>query len=232
MINFFYSNLKYLREQKKLSQSELARRTIKICEEYNQQSTGKIKATPITQASIARWEANENSPSVDNLVILARALDVSLPELIGSDLKIDNADVIVEEKRKIKIPVLGKIPAGVPIEAIEDILGYEEIPEDWIKNGNKYFALLIDGDSMEPEYKSNDIIIVKQTPTCDSGNDCVVLVNGFDATFKRVIKELDGIKLKPLNNDYETQKYTKEQIINEPVIILGVAKEVRRKLNE
>ena len=83
---------------------------------------------------------------------------------------------------------------------------------------------------MYPEYKTNDVIIVKQQSDCISGQDCVVLVNGYDATFKRVIKEVDGIKLKPLNNDFETMKYTNDDILNKPIVIVGVATEVRRKL--
>ena len=114
-------------------------------------------------------------------------------------------------------------------EAIEDILGYEDIPSQLVKNGERYFALKVNGDSMYPEYQTNDIVIVKQQPDCNTGDDCVVLVNGYDATLKRIIKEVDGIKLKPLNNDYETKKYTNQDIINKPVIIVGVVKELRRK---
>ena len=87
MKNFFPSNLKYLRELKGWSQSELARQTIKTCEFYNSDND-KIK--PITQGSIARWEANENSPSIDNIVVLSKTLKVPLPDLIGKNLKMSN----------------------------------------------------------------------------------------------------------------------------------------------
>ena len=87
MKNFFPSNLKYLRELKGWSQSELARQTIKTCEFYNSDND-KIK--PITQGSIARWEANENSPSIDNIVVLSKTLKVPLPDLISKNLKMSN----------------------------------------------------------------------------------------------------------------------------------------------
>lgn len=229
MMNFFYSNLKYLREQKRLSQSELARRTQKICEEYNQQSTSETKATPITQASIARWEANENSPSIDNLVILARALDVSLPELIGNDLKIDNA-VVMNEEEKVKIPVLGIIPAGTPMEAIEDIIDYIEIPKEWTRGGKEFFALQLKGDSMFPKYNDGDIVIFKKTPDCNSGDEVCVMVNGDDATFKRLLKYDSGITLQPLNTAYDIKMYSNKDIKNLPIRVLGVAVEMRRKV--
>lgn len=229
MMNFFYSNLKYLREQKRLSQSELARRTQKICEEYNQQSTSETKATPITQASIARWEANENSPSIDNLVILARALDVSLPELIGNDLKIDNA-VVINEEDKVKIPVLGIIPAGTPMEAIEDIIDYIEIPKEWTRGGKEFFALQLKGDSMFPKYNDGDIVIFKKTPDCNSGDEVCVMINGDDATFKRLLKYDSGITLQPLNTAYDIKMYSNKDIKNLPIRVLGVAVEMRRKV--
>lgn len=87
MNNYFAKNLKYLREIRGWSQSELARQTVRVCDIYNKDLPEEKKIKPITQASIARWEAGENSPSIDNLVILEETLFVKLPELIGSDLK-------------------------------------------------------------------------------------------------------------------------------------------------
>ena len=96
MNNYFAKNLKYLREIRGWSQSELARQTTRVCEIYNRDLPDDKKIKPITQASIARWEAGENSPSIDNLVILEETLFVKLPELIGSDLQ-------TQERKEIKL---------------------------------------------------------------------------------------------------------------------------------
>lgn len=87
MKNYFAENLKYLREKKGWSQSELSRQTVRTCNIYNKDLPEEKHIKPITQASIARWEAGENSPSIDNLVILEETLLVRLPDLIGKDLK-------------------------------------------------------------------------------------------------------------------------------------------------
>ena len=126
------------------------------------------------------------------------------------------------------LPVLGRIPAGIPIEMIEDVIDYEDISEDMLKGGKEYFALKIKGDSMNPDYLENDIIIVLKQSDCESGQDCVVAVNGDDATFKRVFKTDQGITLQPLNNRYMPVFYSNEDIINKPIKILGVVKQVRR----
>lgn len=199
--------------------------------------------TNIDKSLISNYLSGNYSAKQENLYKIAKVLNVSESWLMGYDVSMeristhnntikvdDNINYIGNISRTVQIPLLGKVPAGIPIEAIQDILGYEDIPYELIKNGERYFALKIDGNSMYPEYKTNDIIIVKQQADCISGQDCVVLVNGYDATFKRVIKEIDGIKLKPLNNDFETVKYTNDDILNKPVIIVGVATEVRRKL--
>ena len=140
-------------------------------------------------------------------------------------------DLIENEKKDNKythLPVLGRIPAGIPIEMIEDVIDYEDISEDMLKGGKEYFALKIKGDSMNPDYLENDIIIVLKQSDCESGQDCVVAVNGDDATFKRVFKTDQGITLQPLNNRYMPVFYSNEDIINKPIKILGVVKEIRR----
>lgn len=201
--------------------------------------------TGIDKALISNYLSGKYKAKSDKLHQLAKALDVSEGWLMGydvdmdrewfeekepSDLIIDNARYIETTSKQVKIPVLGKVPAGVPIEAIEDILGYVEIPYSMLNGGNNYFALKVDGDSMYPDYRTGDTIIIRQQNDCNSGDDCIVMVNGDDATFKRVIKQENSIILKPLNNTYEPYYFTEYDIITKPVRILGVAIEVRRKL--
>ena len=201
--------------------------------------------TGIDKALISNYLSGKYKAKQDKLHKLAIALDVSEGWLMGydvdmdrewfeekepSEISIDNARYIETTTKTIKIPVLGKVPAGVPIEAIQDILGYEEIPASMLKSGNNYFALKIDGDSMYPDYKTGDIIIIKLQNDCNSGDDCVVMVNGDDATFKRVIKQEKSIILKPLNNNYEPYYFNEYEILTKPVKIIGIAIEVRRKL--
>ena len=137
----------------------------------------------------------------------------------------------IQKQKGIKIPVLGVIPAGIPIEAIEDILDYEEISEDMASRG-EYFALKVKGVSMHPIINDGDVVIVKQQDDADSGKICVVMINGFDATLKRIKKEPNGIWILPENpySDFKPAFYTNQQIIDTPVRIIGVAVEIRRSL--
>ena len=152
-------------------------------------------------------------------------------------LKFDNAIPYELPKRIVKIPVLGKIPAGMPLEAIENTYTVDtvDIPAEWLKGDNHYFALKLEGDSMEPDYLDKDIVIFKQTSDCESGQDCCIRINGFDATFKRVRKQENGIMIIPLNENNSTgfvsTFYSKEDIENMPIEILGIVKQIRRNKN-
>lgn len=125
--------------------------------------------------------------------------------------------------------IYGTIPAGIPMECIEDIIDTEEIDASMLKGGKQYFGLKIKGDSMYPEYLDKDTIILRKQDDCESGDDCVVMVNGNDGTFKRVFKNENGIILQPLNNSYQPMIYTNEQVETLPVRILGKVVELRRK---
>lgn len=216
MANYFASNLKYLREKKGLSQNKLAEKV------------------GVNQTTIARWETEEIKPSIDNVEQIASALNVSLPDLLITNLKFDNGILVDIDSDTIQIPVLGKIPAGMPLEAIEDTYAIDtiDIPKDWLRGDNHYFALRLEGDSMEPEYLDNDIIIFKQSNTCNSGDDCCIRINGFDATFKRVRIQDTGINVIPLNENnssgFISTFYSKEDIEKMPIEILGVVKQIRR----
>ena len=131
--------------------------------------------------------------------------------------------------RSAVVFVYGIIPAGIPMECIEDVIDTEEISTDMLKGGKQYFGLKIKGNSMSPEYLDGDTIILEKVDDCESGQDCVVMVNGNDGTFKRVFKNETGIILQPLNPEYQPLIYTNEQIKSLPVRVIGKVVELRRK---
>ena len=181
----------------------------------------------LRDATIQRYESGEiQNIKKETVLKLAKVLKCSPGYLMGwTELE----TVSMPETAFMKIPVLGLIPAGVPIEAVEDILGYEEIPSSYCDGGDNFFALKLNGNSMYPEYHDGDIVILRQQETCNTNEDCAVMINGGDATFKRVVRQKNGIMLKPLNPNYETLFYTNEEIDQLPVRIIGVFKELRRR---
>ena len=141
----------------------------------------------VRDATIQRYESGEiRNIKRDTLLKLAKALRCTPAYLMGWDESEYGPAKINAGGGMARIPVLGVIPAGIPIEAIEDILDYEEIPSAWTESGSEFFALRLKGNSMSPEYRSGDVVIFKRQDTCDNNEDCAVLVNGNDATFKRV----------------------------------------------
>lgn len=154
----------------------------------------------------------------------------TLDKLNEKKVRFDNAEPVEINTDTVSIPVLGTIRAGTPIEAQEDIIDYIEIPKDWTKGGKEFYGLKISGDSMYPKYQSNDIVIFEKCEDMSvaDGKDCAVLVNGFDATFKKFKLSLNGITLIPYNQDnsdgFETTYYDAEQVENLPIKVIGIAK--------
>lgn len=163
------------------------------------------------------------TPSVTKVQMLATYLGVTTSELLGEPTP--------EMKKGICIPVLGEIPAGIPIEAVEEILDWEEIPPEWVTGGRQYFGLKVKGDSMWPKYLDGDTVILLKESSCDSGDDCAVLVNGDAATLKQVYIRDDGsMEIRPLNPSYPPRTFTPSEIQSLPVAIAGVVVELRRKI--
>lgn len=183
--------------------------------------------TGIDKSLISNYLKGNYEAKQNNVYLLAQALHVSEAWLMGYNVSME----VVNNSTPSSAVVLiyGTIPAGIPVECIEDILDTEEISAEMLKGGKQYFGLKIKGDSMYPEYLDGDTIILEKVDNCESGQDCVVMVNGNDGTFKRVIKSENGIILQPLNPTYAPLTYSNEQIVNMPVKILGVVRELRRK---
>lgn len=174
------------------------------------------------KSAVSTWCNGTRLPRMDKVDALARYFHINRSDLIEEH----NGQPAPKPNR---IPVLGSVPAGVPIEAIEDIVDWEDIPMDWLRGGQEYFGLKVKGDSMYPKYLENDTVIVRKQDDCESGQDCVVYVNGYDATLKKVVKKPDCIILQPLNPVYDPKIYDYNDEEN-PVIIAGVVVEIRRSV--
>lgn len=191
----------------------------------------------LTKQTISNYERGERKPDYVTLETIADILNVPVSMLISREEQQQALSSIyagyiqsAENVKSLRVPVLGSIPAGIPLEEIEDIEDWEEIPTSMARGGKKYFALTVHGNSMYPKYEEGDIIIFRQSDTCENGQDCAVRVDGGEATFKRVRITDNGLMLVPINPDYESYVYTNEQVSELPVTILGVAVERRQKL--
>ena len=212
MKNAFGQRLKELRIAKGLSQEEL----------------GNLANT--TRQTISNYEIGKRNADYDMLDTLSDIFNVDIDYLLGKTLKttviphsLKNHSVAYK-----RIKVYGSVPAGIPIEAIEDIDDFEDISFKEFDFNKEYIGLKVKGDSMYPKYLDGDIIIIELAPCCESGVDAVVYVNGFDATLKTFIKNSDGtITLKPLNPNYAPMTYG---INDDPVQVLGIVKQIRRNI--
>ena len=122
------------------------------------------------------------------------------------------------------VPLLGKVAAGNPIEAIENPNEYFSLPKDLIPQNTEVFTLEVNGESMiNAGILDSDIVIVKKQPNANNGEIVVAMTNDNEVTLKRFYKEKDHIRLQP-ENDYL------EPIILNNVTILGKAIGLYRKI--
>ena len=176
----------------------------------------------VSQQAVGKWERGEATPNPETIVAMSKIFCVSADTILG-----ESAPPL--STGGSWVPVLGDVAAGIPIEAVENIVDYEEIDTAMASNG-KYYGLRIKGSSMEPRIREGDVVIVRQQEDADTGDTAVVLVNGESATVKRIKKEPDGgLWLLPNNPAYDPQHYSPAEVAEKPVRIIGKVVELRGK---
>lgn len=172
-----------------------------------------------SRQTIQRYESGviSNIPS-DKIELLSKALGTTPAKLMGWE----TPDGETKSKKKgVTIPVIGRVVAGVPLDAIEEIIGYAEITPEMAQRG-KHFGLIIEGDSMFPKIENGDTVVVREQPDVESGEIAIVLVNGHEATCKKFVKHENGISLIGLNSSaYSPRFYTAEEVNGLPIQIIG-----------
>lgn len=192
----------------------------------------------VSKQTLYKYENNiiTNIPS-DKIEAAAQLGNVTPSYLMGwepisdeeiGDVFYENMQKPLPKKHGVLIKVLGRVAAGIPIEAVEDVIDNEEISETLAKTGD-FFALQIHGDSMEPRMCEGDVVIVRQQNDAESGDIVIAMINGDDATCKRLRKYRDGIELISNNPSYEPMFFSNDEIISKPVKIIGKVVELRGK---
>lgn len=175
------------------------------------------------KSTIAKIENGTNDITQSKIAKFAEILGTTPSCLMGWN------DGDAQPRRGVKIPVVAYVAAGLPIEAIENVIDWEEITEEMARRGT-FFGLKIKGNSMEPFINDGDVVIVRKQPDADEGDIVVALVNGNEGVCKKLAKYPGGIVLESINTTYSPMSFTDQQIGDYPVTIAGKVVEIRRKL--
>lgn len=201
----FSAQLKYYLKKNDMTQLELAKRL------------------NVGTTSVYNWCNGIKTPRMDKVDAMCSIFNCN-----RSDLMVEKSTDVKNQRKGVVINVLGRVAAGVPIEAIEDIIDTEEITQELAATGD-FFGLQIHGDSMEPRMCEGDVVIVRQQNDAENGDVVIAMINGNDATCKRLRKYRDGIELVSNNPSYEPMFFSNEEILNKPVKIIGKIVELRGK---
>ena len=187
------NRIKQLREERDVKQRELA------------------KLLGIEISAISKLELGRVPLRDEYIIKLARFFNVSTNYLLG-----------IETDTKGLLPVLGTVKAGYNYLAQENVIDYID-PSMNITDPENYFGLVVKGDSMAPLFDEGDYLIVHKLDGEFSTNDIgIVLINGDEATVKKVVKTDTGIELHAFNPYYPAKKFTCEEMEKLPVKVIGV----------
>ena len=185
--------------------------------------------------TFAEWYNGNIYPRIDKIEMLANYFNIKKSDLIEKHENEDELKKIgaipLSDIDTIKIPILGTVKAGYNYLAQENIIDYISFNVNGLDKEN-YYALYVTGDSMTPLFDDGDIVIVHKQDDFENGDNCVVLINGDEATVKKVYKGTNGIELKAVNPYYPPRIFTKEEIKDLPVKIIGVVEKSIRNFKK
>ncbi|MTV23758.1 helix-turn-helix domain-containing protein [Staphylococcus delphini] len=169
----------------------------------------KVKYTTLSD-----WINAKTYPRIDKIELLADYFNVTKADLVE-----DKEKQALETLPVKKIPVLSKISAGMPIYAEENLIDYIYFATKNLNHNKEEFGLCVSGDSMDKLFQNGDIVVVEKDAVVENGQLGVVMINGYNATVKRIRYNNDQIVLIPESNN--PQHYPQVYDKNDEVKIVG-----------
>lgn len=195
----------------------------------------------LSSGASSKWR--KGAPMSATLDKVAKYFGVTTDYLLGkSDYKTDKELIVntynktAEKKLEagVLIPILGRVVAGIPLDAIQDILGYEEIPAD-LANRGEFFGLQVRGDSMSPRMLEGDVVIVRAQNTANTGDIVIAQFEDDSSNVKSCVKKFirtdSGVVLQSYNPLYEPIVFSDKEANEHDFQIMGKVVELRGKFN-
>ncbi|CQD34437.1 S24 family peptidase [Staphylococcus capitis subsp. urealyticus] len=152
----------------------------------------------VGKSTVRKWETGDiENMKRDKIVKLAKALRVSPSYIMG----IEEEQPQLETLPVKKIPVVSKISAGLPIYSEENLIDYIYFATNKLNSDKEEFGLKVSGDSMDKIFQDGDIVVVEKDSVVENGQLGVVMINGYNATVKRIRYNGDQIILIPESNN-------------------------------
>lgn len=217
--------LKKARDLKGISLREVDKQTGISYTHLNMIENGKRNVTPALLRNLAQLY------DINYLDLYEKAGYIDLIENEKAEMLKKIGAIPLSDIETVKIPILGTVKAGYDYLAQENIIDYIAFKIDGSDKEN-YYALNVVGDSMEPLFDDGDTVIVHKQDDFENGENCVVLINGNEATIKKVYKGNTGIELKAINPYYPPRIFTEEEVKNLPVKVIGVVEKSIRNFKK
>lgn len=219
-----------------LGNKEIFSKNLKYYMELNNKDRNDIcRDLRLPYTTFAEWYNGNIYPRIDKIEMLANYFHIKKSDLIenhdSENILKSIGGILLSEIETTPIPILGTVKAGYDYLAQENIIDYIPFKVNGSDKEN-YYALEVTGDSMEPLFDDGDTVIVHRQDDFENGDNCVVLINGNEATVKKVYKGSNGIELKAVNPYYPPKIFTKEEIRDLPIQVIGVVEKSIRNFKK
>ena len=192
-----------------LGNKEIFSRNLKKYMDLNSKDRNDMcKELKLPYTTFTDWYNGTVYPRIDKIEMLANYFNINKSDLIEDKKQLNSINACA------RIPVLGRISAGLPLFAEEQLEDYMFAPESIINEGNEYFYLRVEGDSMNTKFDNGDLVLIQKQSSLENGEIGVIRINGFDATVKRFKKQDEFIILEPMstNPEHTVQIYNPKNI--------------------
>lgn len=187
------------------------------------------KAVGVSAPTVSRWESGEiANMRRDRIAKYAEVLKTTPTFIMTGEKETPLPPNAIPYTETRYAPIIGSIPAGTPVLAVENIEGYATIPYD---DDEDYFYLRVNGESMKGAgIQTGDLVLIRRQPCADDGQIVACRVNGDEATLKRYKRQGNTVLLLPENPDFEPRIVPISDFESGAAEIIGVAVEFRRML--